>query len=223
MKKVNLLPVWYTQRQRERQMLRTRILMLICLGVMMVAWKVSSNARLAHLETLATELREQREIVRNEAADVHERQAYNAHLEKRAAAYRELGHPAPVHELLQQIENELLPGMALTDVTMDVRQDPIQGAGNVGDRQNPPRYRQVATFCIEGIAPRDEQVAQMVDRLTHNPVFTDVNMNYTRGDVLRGFAVRRFQIRLSVDLERLPAGDPSATLQAMREHDAHEG
>jgi hypothetical protein len=62
----------------------------------------------------------------------------------------------------------------------------------------------------------------MVDSLSHNPLFLDVSMNFTRPDVLRGLSVRRFQIRLTVDLERIPAGDPAATLQAMSERDHHE-
>jgi len=221
MKKVNLLPRWYIHERRDRRLFRTRLFLICCMAAVMIVWKIGDDQYLAKLAATAGELHEQQAIVGNLATELSDRRTFNTKLKQLAADYRELGQPAPSFELLQQIHNELTPGMALTAVAMDIKKDPVAGSGNVGDKSNPPRYRHTAVFRIDGIAPDDQVIAQMVDRLTHNPLFLDVSMNFTKPDVLRGVVIRRFQIRLSVDLERIPIGDPDATMQALVEQNQH--
>ena len=55
--------------------------------------------------------------------------------------------------VVQQLRNEMTAGMALSNVAIDVRSEPLKGSGFVGDPHNPPKYHEVAHLNILGIAP----------------------------------------------------------------------
>ena len=105
--------------------------------------------------------------------------------------------------VIQQLQNDMTPGMALSNVLIDVRSEPVKGCGFVGDTRNPPRYHDVAHLTVIGMAPDDRQVAQLIDSVSKNPLFADVTLDFTRTGALHNYPVRKFEIQLAMDLEPL--------------------
>ncbi len=68
-------------------------------------------------------------------------------------AYRELGNTIPMSAVIQQIQNDMTMGMALSRVTIDVRSEPVKGSGFVGDAAHPPHNHDVAHIVVVGSRP----------------------------------------------------------------------
>ena len=91
-----------------------------------------------------------------------------------------------------------------------MRPDPVKGSGNVGDVRNPPKYHDVAYLTVEGIAPNDGQITHLIGKLSTNPLFADITLDYIRVGTLNTFLVTRFEIKTKMDLDRLTNEDPDA-------------
>ena len=212
MKTVNLLPGWYRQQQRRQKNIRVHLVLMLVIGGAMVG---SSFLGLEHQNQLYAQrdaLKGRRTQVGDPEPELRRLQARLQQLKELRLARQELGNTIPMSAVVQQVQNDMSPGMALSSVTINVQSEPLRGSGFVGDPHNPPRYHDVAQVSVQGIAPNDVQIAQFIDRLSnqHRQLFSDVTLDYTRTGELQRYSVRKFQIELNMDLERLTAGVPDA-------------
>ena len=209
MKTVNFLPEWYLRARRDRRQLQRRFALMIVLALAMFAWTFVGRDHIAQLQGQRDELLRQGEIVRSLTTDVARTEAEVQRLENLQLAYRDLGNTVPMSAILQQLPNNLDPGMSLSRVTIDVRPEPVKNSGTAGDPQHPVVFHSVAHLIAVGVAPNDVHIAQLIGRISANPLFTDVSLNYTRTETLRDYLVRRFEIQMQVDLDRLAAEELS--------------
>lgn len=216
MKTVNLLPQWYLQQQRQKTHLRVHVAAMLLMGVGMAGLTYASRERIASLQNSEADLAHQVVKVGNPRAELTAKEAELKRLENLQLAYRELGNTIPMSAVIQQVQNDMTVGMALSRVSIDVRSEPIKGAGMVGDPKHPPRNHDVVKLIVVGIAPNDVQIAQLIGKISSNPLFTDVSLNYTRTELLNGDrSIRRFEIQMQMDLDRLPSQDPDAPSNAL--------
>jgi hypothetical protein len=209
MKTANLLPAWYLQQQRRQRYFRLHIGAMVLLGAAMIAASVYGRERLAVIEHQRDALAAQSANVPDPEPALRHEQADLQRLEDLRQARKELGNTVPMSAVIQQLQNDMTDGMALSNVSVDVRAEPVPGSGMIGDQRNPPRYRDVAHLSVIGIAPVDKMITTFIDRLSKNPLFTDVALDYTRSAQLQGYGVRKFEIQLSMDLDKLSAIDSS--------------
>jgi len=210
MKTINLLPAWYLQQQRHKKSLRLQGGAMILLGAVMFGAALLGRRHLAGLETQSAQLAARLGEIDDPGPELQRQQANLRRLEELKLAHRELGKPIPYSKVIQQVQNAMTAGMALSNVGIDVHSDPVKGSGFVGDPHNPPRYHDMARISIVGIAPQNEQISHFLGKVSGNPLFTDVTLDYTRAGTLEGFSVLKFEIQMSMDLERLTAQDPDA-------------
>lgn len=213
MKRVNLLPPWYIKQCHERSRLRVRITLLLCGILTLVAWVGFQKSHLASLEKrhnmLLKQVAEMKQVDRDlDAAKLELNKA-----ELLRAAYRELGPTVPMSALLQQIQNDLEPGMMLSRVSMDIREESPRQNGPINPK-NRPKARPVARIVTIGYAPNDVLIANVIGNLSQNPLLSEVTLNYSRPEVVQDYSVRRFEIQMVVDLSRLHAEEPQAMQQA---------
>jgi hypothetical protein len=213
MKTVNLLPDWYLQQNKQRRFLRVHIGVMALLAASMVAVGIAGHQHVNKLGGEAGRLKSELANVTDPEIELKRCQADLTRLQDLQMAYRELGKTIPMSAVIQQMQNDMTPGMALAHVGIDVRSDPVKGSGMVGDVKNPPKYHDVAYLSAEGIAPNDVQIAQLIEKLAKNPLFAEVTLDYTRTGTLQQYLVRRFVIRMKMDLERLTTEDPDASSQ----------
>lgn len=209
MKLVNLLPEWYLQQRRQKRAVRMHVALMIALGAVMLAWHLLGAGRHAQLAGVRDELAHRAALVGNLSEDIRKTDLELRRLKNLQLAYRELGRTIPMSAVVQQIQNDMTHGMALSRVSIDVRPEPVKGGGFVGDLKSPPRYHDVAHITVVGVAPNDVQIAQLIGKVSSNALFADVSLNYTRTEILDESSVRRFEIQMTLDLDRLPAEDPA--------------
>jgi hypothetical protein len=208
MKIVNLLPDWYRQQQRQKRNLRLHLLVMFIVGVAMVGAATAGRARLAALDQERQTLSQEVLKIGNPEAELQKRLVEKTRVDNIQSAYRELGNTVPMSAVIQQIQNDMDKDMALSRVSIEVHQEPVKGSGFVGDTKHPPRYRDVAHFTVVGISPNDLHIAQLIGKISNNPLFSDCSLNYTRTELLRDYFVRRFEIQMQMDLGALTGDEP---------------
>jgi hypothetical protein len=208
MKAINLLPQWYLQTYRDRRVLQIRAALLIAMAASMTAWTLLSRGRIGTLSAERDLMRHQAGVVGRLDRRVEDVRAEVQRLDRLELAYHELGATIPMSAVLRQIQNDMTPGMALSHTTVDVRSEAVRGSGFIGDPANPPKYQNIARLTVVGIGPNDMQISQLIDKLSKNALFSEVTLNYTRTELLKDYNVRRFEIQLQINLDRLEAEDP---------------
>ncbi len=51
------------------------------------------------------------------------------------------------------------------------------------------------------------QIAQLIGKVSTNTLFSDVSLNFTRTEILSEHSIRRFEIQMEMELERLATED----------------
>lgn len=209
---VNLLPEWYLRQQRLRRQLHVRIFLMVILAGALGGWICAERTHIRSLHGQRDELAKQCTMIRDLSPDLEQAQHELERLQGLQLAFRDLGNTAPMSALTQQIQNNLTEGMALSRLTIDVRPEPVKAKDGTIDAAN-PKFHDVARLTVVGIAPNDVLIAQLIGKLSANPLFTDLSLNYTRTELLHDYDVRRFEIQMVIDLDRLgsPAPTPAAT------------
>lgn len=205
MNKVNLLPDWYLTQQKQKRLLVWRLALLSLVALAMLGWTASEQTRVAALE-----LQDQALIATPDPGATHlqplqaQRESQIRFLLNQQLAYHDVGNTIPMSAVIQQVINNLTPGMALSRSAIDVRSEPYKNSNETAGSGTPTvKFHEVAHYVFVGVAPNDLVIAQLIDRLQKNPLMADLTLNYTRSEILREASVRRFEIHLSIDLERL--------------------
>jgi len=210
MKTINLLPGWYTTQRRRQRNLRLHVVAMVLIGGVMAVANEVGRLQVAKLEGRRDALAGQLSKLPDPGPELRHLQSDFRRLEELLLARNELGHAVPMSEVIQQLQNAMTPGMALSNLGVDVKSEPVKGSGVVGDPKNPPRYRDIAKLTVMGIAPDNDQIAKFIGRVSKNPLFADVTLDFTRTDKLHDYTVRKFEIQLNMDLEELTSQDPDA-------------
>lgn len=204
MKTVNLLPAWYLKQQRRQHHLRLHAGAMLLIGAAMVSVVFVARERLIVLDQQRRQLAAGLTQVSDPEPELRRQKADLKRLQELRLARQELGPTVPMSAVARQLQNDMTPGMALSNVTIDVRSDPVKGSGVVGDTHAPPRYHNVAHICVVGVAPAEKKITDFVQDISKNPLFGDVTLDYIRSGTLQGYSVRRFEIQLCMELDRLP-------------------
>jgi hypothetical protein len=218
MKRVNLLPEWYVQQHRLTRALRVHVAVMVALGASLAGAIWLGKQQVQALNRERDHVTATLQSVRDPQKELAQAQADLRRLEDLRAARKELGNTVPMSNVIQQLRNKMTPGMALSDVAIDVRAEPMKGSGVVGDLRNPPRYHDVAHLTIMGIAPNDKQITQFIDFISRNPLFAGVTLDFIRTGSLDGYTVRKFELQIDMDMELLATEDPEVVASAAPAH-----
>ncbi len=215
MKTINLLPEWYFRQHQQKKKLRMHIACMVVLAGGCVGATFVGRSRVGAMEEHCTDLGARVTQAGDVNAKLAAQQAELMRLDNLELAYRELGNTIPMSAVIQQIQNEMTAGMALSRVTIDVRSEPVKGSGFVGDSKHPPRNHDVAHMVVVGIAPNDVQIAELIGKISTNALFSDVSLNFTHTEILSEHSIRRFEIQMEMELERLATEEQDdSTLRA---------
>ena len=207
MKTVNFLPDWYRQQQRQGRNLRVHIGVMILLGVAVFGARFVGSGHIAKLAVAQAQLAQQEKLVGDPTSQLEAKQAELKRLENIQLAYQELGNTIPMSAVVQQILNDMTLGMALSHVNIEVHLEAVKGSGILGDVRHRTRTHNVAHIVFVGVAPNDVQIAQLVGKISSNPLFSEISLNYTHTELLSDRSIRRFEIQMSMDLDRLAVDD----------------
>ena len=215
MKTVNLLPQWYLDRQRQRRHMNMHLALMVVVGVVLAGWALTQQRELATLKAQRSDLVRQAAGLRDLTPDLQRNDLELKRLHNLQVAARELGNTVPMSAVVQQILNNMTPGMALSHVAIDVHSDPFKMDGRIAsDPRHPPRFHDVAHISVSGVAPDPMLIGQLIGRLSTNGLFSDVALNFSRAELLHDYDVRRFDILLNLDLDRVNGQMPDETTDA---------
>ncbi len=207
MKTVNLLPEWYLNQRRQKRRTQMHVLAMMVIAGAMAAANVVCVRHVQELRGQRATLAARLQQVPDQDALVKTRQAELEKLQNIQLAYQELGSPVPMSAVIQQIQNDMNPGVTLSQVVIEVQPEAVKGSGFVGDNKSPPKFHDVARLTVIGVSPNDEQVVHLIQKLTANPLFSEVSLNYARNETVRDYLVRRFEIHMQMDVEQLGTED----------------
>jgi hypothetical protein len=212
MKTVNLLPEWYLHQRRQKRRTQMHVVAMLLIAGALATGNVVCVRHAQEMRDQHAALLAKLEKVPDQDALVKTRQAELEKLQNIQLAYQELGSPVPMSAVIQQIQNDMNPGMTLSQVAIEVQPEAVKGSGFVGDNKAPPKFHDVARLTVVGVSPNDEQVVHLIQKLSGNPLFGEVSLNYTRNETVRDYSVRRFEIHMQMDVEQLGTEDsPPAT------------
>jgi hypothetical protein len=224
MKTINMLPQWFLAEQRRRRRQRFHLLSMIIIGGLIIAWAGMARQQVLSLRAQRDVIAHQIAALRDVSADLQQAHQELHRLQNLQSANRELGSTVPMSAVSQQILNNMTPGMALSHLVIEVHSDPVKNDGRVvADPQHAATFHEVAHINVTGVAPDSMLIAQLIGKLSSNPLFSDVSLNFSRSELLRDYSIRRFDILMDMDLERVSGDDPDETVQARAGDSNHAG
>ena len=192
---LSFLPEDYLeQKMRRRADIVCALMIILAAGAGTFAWStvhrhdVKVQAQWDQVDAKYTDAARKIEQVKK----MHEQQRQVVHHAELAASLVER---VPRSNILAELTNALPPGVSLVEFLMDSKahQDPAPKTGNSSFEQHraaieaqqhnndalglgakPPQYD--VHMKVTGIAQNDVQVAQLISRLSHSKIFSDVNL-----------------------------------------------
>ncbi|MBT8485291.1 MAG: hypothetical protein HKO59_01075 [Phycisphaerales bacterium] len=201
MNEKNFIPESYLKK-RGRRATRTRTgLLLAMVAGLIVAWMfVTPDDGLERLERRRAALED--ELLAAEGA--HEDRAADAaaqtELQDLLALRAELSPAIPITWIVSSIASAMPPAMGLGELSLVVESG--DGEEPFGIDETPGPKRVTLEVHLEGLAPDDVTIARFIGGLDSQPLFSGVELGFSRP--LEGAAIiaREFQITASVALDR---------------------
>jgi Tfp pilus assembly protein PilN len=197
------------ERLKVRRALRSRIfrqvnLLLLAAGTF-AAWIYFSDRRVSQANAELAILKDRSANAQRLVSQRGELQGQLGELLIKDRISGRLGTRAGPLDVLAELERLMPPGVSLTSFTLDgVKWTPggdaardRGGAAPPGASAKEPAVNRLQVI-LTGIAPHDVDVATFIGQITASPLFEDVNMSYTRGQVIQGRRAREFQVSCNV-------------------------
>ncbi len=212
MNEINFLPQSYLrQRARRRRSLLQSAAMALAVLTGLAFWgqqvKQTGDLR-AGVEAIEAEARAVKREQTESARLIGE---YKALLHQ-TRVQRELAQPVTQTQVLAVLGQVLPRGVSLarvdlsavrpTPAAIDAATKPKAKSKKSKGARDEPRQPQYLNVTVEGLAPDDLTVANVIGLLSEHGLFSEVRLKHSRGVVARGVALRGFEMTMRVDLER---------------------
>ncbi|MEM9294526.1 MAG: hypothetical protein AAGA57_01885 [Planctomycetota bacterium] len=207
---VDFRPQAYVKRQRRRtRAVRMSAAAVLAAAAVAAGW-VPLRAEVDQLTRAARDIETQRDELRQRADRVEALQAQAASFRQRAETQRKLAMPLDASRLLAT-----LTGLAPSSIKLEQ----LELAAEVptpapADQENPggapaqpePRY----TLRIDGVAPDDRTIIDLVAAMSQHPMFQDVRAPSNQFTGYQGLLARRFSIEATAPLGKPLHFEPPA-------------
>lgn len=211
---INFLPPSF-MKERARQLRIVRESMLVAIvAALIIVWYVVAQGRVANLESIVASRQADVQAVTREINDMATLGKERDALLHQLKLERELSQPVNLSMVMASIAQAMPSSMAMTDLSMQTpvpqpptkekaKSDKGQSKSKNAARVDPPAP--VMQVGMVGIAASDLDVADFIGKLTQNPLFSRVQLSYTRAIEVKqkNIAGREFRIEIEIKLDRL--------------------
>lgn len=209
MSEINFLPESF-QRTRRRQQRRPIEFAVIAGTLVALAslWLVAGGPD----RTLANQtavLDQQLEEIAQLHAEKKRLEAERSSLQRKLMTARETYQPISATQILSRLSTLTPEAIRLVNVEMSAQRPAPQPKATVttktkvvGKQAEKPQEPNLMKITITGHAPSDEQLVQLIRRLTADPVFTSVALRSSKQDKTQTHYVRTFHLDVLIDLDR---------------------
>jgi len=115
------------------------------------------------------------------------------------ARYNRLAWPVRVSDAINVISGVIPDSTTLTAMTLTPRQERTRIGSGKDRREETTTYLAIE---LEGLAPDDLAVAQVVSGLDGHPLFSTVTLDFARSREVDGVTAREFRVNCEIDLSR---------------------
>lgn len=199
MNEINFLPLDYlSQRRRRGQRCRQGILVGL-LALTMGGWALLAHGQIMALETRTREARTRTLMLQMQARQLQSMQQELNDLHRRLTLRRELAAPISLTQAVAQIVRHIPEKTSLSHLSLV---DPSPMVKSKNDAPPQPSAALSLHIGMTGLAESNRQVADLVARLSCDPLFTQVKLFYSRPvNHAAGFG-REYRIEMEIPLNR---------------------
>jgi Tfp pilus assembly protein PilN len=202
-KEIDFLPEWYRHGQIKQKNNRQQYLSVILIALIMFAWSVFANARLAAAKAKLTRLRSANVIETQAAAECNNVEIQLEKLEQKQKVLDSVDSHIVVSCVLAEITH-LIDGQVILK-NIEIKRESFSGVAGEAGKAGPAitiadqnkgnaggnfRYKAVLT----GVAADASQVARLIRSLESSDYFIQVIPAYSRNSVVNGRDASEFEI-----------------------------
>lgn len=202
---VDFLPEsFHRERDRRRRVVRQAMLVVI-LTSSLGAGHLCARSRLTEFETYAAAVAERAAAAQGQIEEIELLNQKHASLVKQELLKQQLGMPYEPSEVLATI-SELMPrgvtvnSLSVSSPRLKMNSQRPRGGGRKRasvTTQDGPKTQSLQVW-IQGVAPDDVTIAEMVQRMSAHGLFSAVRLPYSRSAVFRNVQVREFRLEAEV-------------------------
>lgn len=199
MNEIDFLPLDYVMRRRRRGQRWRQGIVVGLLAMAMLGWALLAQGRIMQLEARTQEAQTRTLMLQVQARQLQSLQDELADLNRRLALRRELAPPVTLTQSVAQIaghipEKTCISSLSLTDSSPVVRKKKEETPGHPVSLG--------LHIGLTGLAESNTQVADLVARLTADPLLTQVKLLYSRPVSQRDGFGREYRIEMDIPLDR---------------------
>lgn len=203
MREIEFLPQWYTTVRRRKLAVTIQIWSTVVLAIVMLVWTGVSRFRVLTAQNELASLRHDMANTQQELSRLDAMTQIKRRWSEQGEVLSKIGVSVESTRLLGLIaqstpESISLIGMSLqTEEKIDAAKTLINARAT---RDKEPAVDRKLRVKLQGVAPSNAEVADMMTRLAANNFLEDVSMGYTRDSDQSGRLVREFEVTFAVDL-----------------------
>lgn len=208
MHEIEFLPAWYPAIQRRYRWVIAQAWLTLAILVALCGYAVVERRAVRSAGGTAGQLDAQIPLQRHKLAQLNERLKYEGELRRQDQIVAELGLAVEPTRLLKTLEDGMTPGMALTNLTMEMvgQAKPVVLTMSMSRQPTDPvgpvsQIDHRLKVLVDGVAPSDAEVAALVERLQKTRDFENVALAYLHeGRIRDGRKTREFEITFEMNL-----------------------
>ena len=209
MNEINFLPQRIVHQSADRRR-RARTgglisLLLTCL----VGWGVHEFSINHDMSQQVKRFKDQVATARNQMSEVVKLGDEYKRLQTQVDLQRELSQPISHTQTFVQISETLPESVALLEIHIASRRPAPKALEDDSKRKRKSKKSKVVELShndlqitLDGVAPDDLTIANMIGDLSDHPLFDQIYLEYTRSIEARGVQARAFRLKLRLRLDR---------------------
>lgn len=213
MNHIDFLPPSYHEERARRGLAHRRWVLILLTTLTLVGWALARHKQSSDLAWRTTALESQAQTTQQKRGEMEKLRAERKVLIYQQKIQRQLRQPVAVSQAIATLGRQLPDSAGLTSLRVTAHRPPPMPLEDPDDKkakrsakkktepdkETPPDYLAIE---VQGLAPDDITVANLVNTMSEHPLFEKVKMNFSRVDTRGELVSRRFQISAEVPLDR---------------------
>lgn len=213
MNHIDFLPPSYHEQRAGRGLARRRWVLIALTALALTGWAVARHKQSSELAWRTAALESQAQTTQQKRGEMEKLRAERKALLYQQKVQRQISQPVAVSQAIATLGRQLPDSAGLTSLLVTAHRPPPKPLEDPDDKKAkrpakkkpdaqdevPPDYLAIE---VQGLAPDDVTVANLVNTMSEHPLFEKVTMNFSRVDTRGDLISRRFQISAEVPLDR---------------------
>lgn len=213
MNSIDFLPPTYHAERARQGMAHRRWVLIVLTALALAGWAAARHKQSADLAWRAAAIETQAGTTQQKRSEMEKLRAERKGLIYQQKVQRQLSQPVAVTQAIATLGRQLPDSAGLTSIRVIAHRPPPKPMEDPDDKKSKrptkkkpdadaPAPRDYLAIEVQGLAPDDVTVANLVNTMSEHPLFEKVTMNFSRVDTRGELISRRFQISAEVPLDR---------------------